>query len=462
MAAMVSAPAQRARPETNGRSDGDRPLPVLPALEPLFSTGGLRRGSAVTVRGSAALLLALLAGPSRRGAWCGVVGLPGLGLVAAAEAGIELERLALVPDPGPDWASVAAALLDAMEVVVVAPPGRVLDGDVRRLAARARQRGAVLVPFGAMAWPGAELRLSLASGAWEGLGDGSGRLRSRRVLVRGEGRGSAARTRELALWLPGPDGEISAVPEPALRAVPALVEEPVLDEAVGDVPRLRAVPDLPAPGPPLPRVDPSPAGPPDAGAAPVISPPAITTLWQDVTHRPAVTPATGSGATRRADPATGSSPGRRADPATGSGAGRRADPAAGSDPGRRADPATGRSDGRRADPATGRSDGRRAGTALGGNSGRRAGPGAHPVEPGWRGGVPGWRVSAAPPPRARPAGIPVPAGRHAPVGGGPPVSPPPPTAGTGARPAIPAEVLARLRPASSLPRPPRPARAAEG
>src|SRR3954469_25378007 len=173
MAAVVPAPAQRARPETVGRSEGDRPLPVLPALEPLFATGGLRRGSAVTVRGSASLLLALLAGPSGRGAWCGVVGVPGLGLAAAAEAGIALERLALVPDPGRDWAAVAAALLDAMEVVVVAPRGRVPDADVRRLAARARQRGAVLVPFGPVPWPGAELRLSLVDGVWEGLGDGS-------------------------------------------------------------------------------------------------------------------------------------------------------------------------------------------------------------------------------------------------------------------------------------------------
>jgi hypothetical protein len=381
MAAMVSAPAQRARPETNGRSDSDRPLPVLPALEPLFSTGGLRRGSAVTVRGSASLLLALLAGPSRRGAWCGVVGLPGLGLVAAAEAGIELERLALVPDPGRDWAAVTAALLDAMEVVVVAPPGRVQDGEVRRLAARARQRGAVLVPFGAMAWPGADLRLSLASGTWEGLGDGSGHLRARRVLVRGEGRGSAARSRELALWLPGPDGEISAVPEPALHAVPSLAAAPLPSSGGGDAPHLHAVPDLPFPPPdsplPLPPADPSRTEPspdlsrtelsPDdpsrtglspAGPEPVIGAPAITTLWQDVIHRPGATVA----------------------PA----AGRRADPHA------------------------------------------RAGPGG----PG-RGGVAPVRRPVAAPPRSRPAGPPVPAGRSAPVGGGPP----PPTGGTRVRPA---------------------------
>ena len=255
MAATVSAPAQRGRPETVGRSEGDRPLPVLPALEPLFPAGGLRRGSAVAVRGSASLLLALLAGPSRRGAWCGVVGLPGLGLAAAAEAGIALDRLALVPDPGRDWAAVAAALLDAMEVVVVAPRGRVPDADVRRLAARARQRGAVLVPFGPVSWPGSELRLSLAGGVWEGLGDGSGRLRSRRVVVRADGRGSAARGHELALWLPAPDGEIRAVP--ALHALPT---PPDLAPTPAPAPHLHAVPDHLPPRTRRPQTPP--AGPP--------------------------------------------------------------------------------------------------------------------------------------------------------------------------------------------------------
>src|SRR5215207_9470184 len=243
MAAVVSAPARRARAEV--RSQDDRPLPVLPALEPLFATGGLRRGSAVAVRGSASLLLALLAGPARRGAWCGVVGMPSLGLVAAAEAGIPLERLALVPDPGRDWAAVVAALLDAMEVVVVAPRGRVPDAEVRRLAARARQRGAVLVPFGAVSWPGAELRLSVTAGRWDGVGDGCGHLRSRRVVVRGEGRGSAARSRDLPLWLPAADGEIRPAPEPAvpLRAVPGVAAAGT--DLPAEAPRLRAVPDLP-------------------------------------------------------------------------------------------------------------------------------------------------------------------------------------------------------------------------
>ena len=225
-AAAVPAPsvARRARvgaPSSAGiREAAGTPLPVLSALEPLVGPGGLRRGSAVAVRGSTSLLLALLTGPSRAGAWCAVVGMPALGLVAAAGTGVDLDRLALVPDPGRDWSAVAAALLDAMDVVVVAPRARVPDGEARRLAARARQRGAVLVPFGAVDWPGTDLRLTpVPGGPWEGVGDGHGHLRARRVTVRGEGRGSAARTREAEIWLPASGGAVEPADRVPLRAV---------------------------------------------------------------------------------------------------------------------------------------------------------------------------------------------------------------------------------------------------
>jgi hypothetical protein len=180
-------------------------LPVLPALAPLLPHGALRRGSTVVVAGSTSLLLAVLAGPSLAGSWAAVIGLPTLGLVAAAEAGVALDRLALVPEPGREWPGVVAALLDALDVVVVAAPGRVRDGDARRLAARARQRGSVLVPFGVPAggWEAADLWLSVTGAQWHGLGTGSGHLQGRQVQVRCAGRGSAARPRHARLWLPG-------------------------------------------------------------------------------------------------------------------------------------------------------------------------------------------------------------------------------------------------------------------
>jgi hypothetical protein len=187
----------------------ERLLPVLPALEPLLPGRGLRRGTTVAVARSAALALALVAGASAAGSWVAAVGLPELGIVAAAETGIALERLALVPFPGARaWPAVVAALLDAVDVVLVGPPAGLPAAQARRLAARARERGAVLLPLGAWSEP-ADLRLAVASSAWQGLGQGHGRLEARRVEVVATGRGAAARERRVLLWLPSPDGAIA-------------------------------------------------------------------------------------------------------------------------------------------------------------------------------------------------------------------------------------------------------------
>jgi hypothetical protein len=89
-------------------------LPVVPVLAGLFPEGGLRRGSTVRVRSSISLLFALLAEASGQGTWCAVVGMPSLGVVAAHEAGVDLSRLALVPEPGAELSAVTSALLDGL------------------------------------------------------------------------------------------------------------------------------------------------------------------------------------------------------------------------------------------------------------------------------------------------------------------------------------------------------------
>jgi hypothetical protein len=190
----------------------ERVLPVLAPLAPLLPDGGLRRGSVLSVSGSTSLALAMLAEASRAGSWCAAVGLPSLGLVAAAELGIALERFPLVASPAgaDDWAWAVAALLDAVDVVLSRPPGQVGAARARRLAARARERSAVLVVSGA--WPEpADVRLAVTGSAWEGVGDGHGCLRARRVEVVASGRGAAGRERRRTLWLPGPDGAVAAV-----------------------------------------------------------------------------------------------------------------------------------------------------------------------------------------------------------------------------------------------------------
>jgi hypothetical protein len=184
----------------------ERSLPVTAALRPLLSGGTLRRGSTVAIRpgptGSTSLLFTLLAEASAAGSWCAAVGMPALGMVAAAEAGLAVDRFALVPFPGPDWVGVMAALIDGVDIVVVAAPVGVPAQVASRLAARVRQRGAVLVPVGS--WPGADLTLEVTGARWHGLTEGRGRLRQCELEVIGYGRGAASRTRRAHLWLPGP------------------------------------------------------------------------------------------------------------------------------------------------------------------------------------------------------------------------------------------------------------------
>ena len=188
-------------------------LPVLPALAPLLPGGGLAKGSVVTVESAGALCLALIAGPSQADMWCGVAGMPHLGIAAAAEAGAEPGRMMLVPKPGPRWAEVAATMLDACAVVLLRPPGRAPAQARRRLETAARRSGAALIVAGT--WDGAPVRLHVTRQQWDGVGDGYGRLRARRAEVTAEGRGALVRPRRAWLWLPGPDGKITAAARPA-------------------------------------------------------------------------------------------------------------------------------------------------------------------------------------------------------------------------------------------------------
>jgi hypothetical protein len=199
-------------------------LPVLSALDPLLPAG-LRRGSTVSVFGSVSLLLALLGAASSAGSWCALVGLPRLGAEAAAEYGVDLSRLALIPEPGASWTTAVGALLDAVDVVVVRPPPRLVPGDVRRLTSRARTRQAVLMPFECADWPGADLRLSTQEPHWSGIGDGYGRLRQRRVTVTVAGRGQAARPRSVVLWLPAAGGGVQPM-QPSIAPVTAIDSQP--------------------------------------------------------------------------------------------------------------------------------------------------------------------------------------------------------------------------------------------
>ena len=194
-----------------------RRLETHPALASLLPGGSLKAGAAYAVRGSTTLVMALLAGPSAAGAWCGVLGMPDFGAEAAGRFGIDLARLVLVPHPGDQWLTVTAAIVDVLSVVVVLPPSKARDGDVARLTARLRQREATLIVVGD--WPQVEAALTVSRSGWSGVGAGTGYLVSHRVTVESSARGGSGSPRRADLWLPDPGESFRPVGAPDSPAV---------------------------------------------------------------------------------------------------------------------------------------------------------------------------------------------------------------------------------------------------
>ncbi len=219
--------AARARPTSSSR---DQLLPLLPLPRPPPARRGPatgwrgQRGSRRRSRrgeggggpgprgggGGTTLAFALLAAASTAGRGAGRWGRPIPGSWAWPRWGWTSGTWRSSPAPGPCGPEVAATLLDGLDVVLVRPPGPVRPGAARRLAARARQRRAVLVVLaGPRGWPdGAGVRLAVDAGSWRGVGDGHGHLQGRRAVVVATGRRSAARPVQIDLWLPTPSGRI--------------------------------------------------------------------------------------------------------------------------------------------------------------------------------------------------------------------------------------------------------------
>jgi hypothetical protein len=223
-------------------------LPVLGPLEGVLPHGGLPRGGVVSVvgteylstgagqrrgpdtwtshgsGGASSLLLSLLAAPTPR--WSAVVGLPEVGLLAAAELGADLDRLVVVPDPGPDVLHILSVLADGVELIVVGAPRGPwgTPARLRILTSRLRQHGTVLLVAGN--WPGADLVLQARHTGWVGLGRGTGRLRDRELTIMVGGRRAGRPGRESTVRLSGGrDGSVvldtATLPGAARREAPA-------------------------------------------------------------------------------------------------------------------------------------------------------------------------------------------------------------------------------------------------
>lgn len=195
-------------------------LQVPAGLADLLPRRGLVRGSVVSFSGASSLLLGVLASVTASGGHAVVIGRPRLGLLAAIEMGAQLQRIALVPDPGPDPVEVAAVLLDGMDLVVLGLGGAtVAPSRARAVVARARSKGSTLLVTDGH-WSGAELRLEAKIVGYSGLGQGTGRLHSMRLAVRAQGRAFGPCTARLDLQ--PAHGRVEWVPESAHEVVAAL------------------------------------------------------------------------------------------------------------------------------------------------------------------------------------------------------------------------------------------------
>jgi hypothetical protein len=200
-------------------------LPVPEALESILPFGGLRLGTTVGITGVGATSLALaLVSCASREHWTAAVGLSDLSLPAAAELSVDLDRLVVVPDPGEHWIQTLAAVIDSFDVVLTSQLRGVRGAQARhagakrrrtavsppiRLAARVRERDAVLISIGG--WPECDLTIHGTSAKWHGIGHGHGHLQKRTLEVTVNGRGSASRLARSTLLLPDEDGHVALV-----------------------------------------------------------------------------------------------------------------------------------------------------------------------------------------------------------------------------------------------------------
>ncbi|HEX4559627.1 MAG TPA: hypothetical protein VH166_10690 [Mycobacterium sp.] len=152
----------------------------------------LPRGTVAVLSGARSLLLGMIAAVTAAGGNVAIVGQPDIGLLAAAEMGADLSRLAVIPDPGTDPVEVAAVLIDGMDLVVLGLGGRrVPQTRARAVVARARLKGCTLLVTDGD-WQGAPTRLAARVCGYEITADsrgtpvcGFGRISGVRLQVSG-------------------------------------------------------------------------------------------------------------------------------------------------------------------------------------------------------------------------------------------------------------------------------------
>ena len=186
---------------------GFGPIPVAPALASLLPSSGLERGGVYACAGDApmSLLFSLVATATSVGSWLACVDVPRVGLMAAHEYGVALQRVMCVSTGGhtQSYAQVVGALVDGIDLVVVSSP-TCSAAETRRIVARAKASGSVLIILGRAGQFSPDVVLSSSTTEWHFHTHAS----SRTMSVQAHGR-RVYNQRALTVQLPAADGAAS-------------------------------------------------------------------------------------------------------------------------------------------------------------------------------------------------------------------------------------------------------------
>jgi len=201
-------------------------MPVPEVFHRVLPGTGLQRGWVTRVDGSASgrvFAWALLSEITRSGGWIAAVDVPGINLSAASEVGVSVERVLVISGvDAKNWAPTIGALIGSVDAVVYGSPRhRIGASTYRRLSSRCRERGTVLMHLACghsasgtkVAPVEADIAFDVQTAHWVGVGNGYGRLESRRISVSVSGRRASGRTRKGTFMVPDVDGAIRAVPD---------------------------------------------------------------------------------------------------------------------------------------------------------------------------------------------------------------------------------------------------------
>lgn len=213
----------------------DLVLPVPDVFQQVLPGSGLQRGWTTRIEGFAAgraFAWALLSEVTRTGGWIAALDVAGIGLLAASEVGLSIERVLVVTSSDSDgWTEAMSALIGSVDVIVFGTPQhRVTPSMHRRLSSRCRERGTVLMELGTRSNSRqsrdssvqADVTFGVSPVEWKGIGEGHGRVEARTLRVTTSGRRSPGKPRSGLFCVPDIDGIVRPVPastEPVLSVV---------------------------------------------------------------------------------------------------------------------------------------------------------------------------------------------------------------------------------------------------